>query len=173
MQGENKAPARPEKNHPDDQELYQVFRNIVEKWVDDRVKHIGTPVLGPSVMSLERSVFFSAHVKGMVNVRSHQKFGRALADSIMSKDPARQSVSKEDAFQLAVDHYCAVLISGKSRNGYQADSSRFSNPDSWPKQKPRAACALLVGRFPVEIRLWVEEGGDLQEKTDTGRGEKK
>jgi hypothetical protein len=172
MHGESKTSARPEKVALDEKELFRVFQNIIEKWVDSPVKHIGHPVLGPSVMSLERSVYFSAHVKGMLSVRSHQKFGQALADAIMAKDAGHSSVPKEDAFQLAVDHYCAVLISGSSAQGYQALSSSPSGPHSWPKQKPYAACALLVGRFPVEIRFWIEEGGELREVVQTERKEK-
>jgi hypothetical protein len=172
MHTESKTPSRAEKIYPDEKDMFNVFRNIIGKWVDSQVKHIGSPVLGPSVMSLERSVYFSAHVKGMLNVRSHQKFGQALADSIMSKDPGHQSVSKEDAFQLAVDHYCAVLISGRNAQAYQAHSSSPSGPYSWPKQKPHAACALLAGRFPVEIRFWIEEGGDIREVVESKRREK-
>lgn len=167
---ENRNEAFLKKNFPDATDMFNAFRDLIKKWADLPVKYIGIPALGPSVMSLERSVYFSAHVKGMLNMRCHQKFGQILADSVMVHNSGHLPVSKEDAFQVVVDQFCAVLMSARNAQGYRAHPSSPSNPNFWPRQKPQAACALLVDRFPVEIRFWVEEGETLREVVNSQDG---
>ncbi len=149
------TPSSEDRPIPSGIDLFKAFDLVLGKWAKLSCEHIGAPVEGPSIMTLERSVYLSGPVKGLMVVRAHRKVGGLLTERLSSE--AVQPLSEEDAFTDLVNLYCGhFLATHWDPKSFKPFHSTPCNPFSWPKQNPKSACAMLVEKYPMEIRLWVE-----------------
>jgi hypothetical protein len=142
---------------PNSLELFGIFQSIFEKGAGLSADYLGLPVEGPSVMSLERSVYLSGSFQGLFVVRAHRK----LADLLLEKTaaPKAASVSEEVVFNQWVERFCLEALKAFWKPGdFKPFSIHPCNPRLWPRRMPIAACAFLVEHYPVEIRFWMETG---------------
>jgi hypothetical protein len=142
---------------PNSLELFGVFQSILEKGAGLSADYLGLPVEGPSVMSLERSVYLSGSFQGLWVVRAHRK----LVDLVIEKTAVRKAapVSEEAVFDQWVERFCLeALKTFWKPSDFKPFSINHSNPRLWPQRTPISACAFLVEHYPVEIRFWMETG---------------
>lgn len=146
-----------EKYIPASLETFGVFQSVLKNGVRLSADYIGLPVEGPSVMSLERSVYLSGSFKGVFVIRAHRKF----APLLLEKSAAQAVVpsSGEEAFDQLVERFCAETVKAFwAPEPFRPFLIQPCNPRFWPKRMPDSACALLVERYPMEIRFWMERG---------------
>jgi chemotaxis protein CheY-P-specific phosphatase CheC len=139
------------------QELFEVFQSVLEKWAFLSCDSMGATVEGPAYLPLERMVGFSGPVEGFLVVRAPERFGQYLWENVAGEDKAPNTISHGDAFSEFVNLYFGHLLTNL-REFVQGTFDPYlpqpSHPALWPKYQPEAALALLVEDMPVEVRLW-------------------
>jgi chemotaxis protein CheY-P-specific phosphatase CheC len=139
------------------QELFEVFQSVLEKWAFLSCDSMGATVEGPAYLPLERMVGFSGPVEGFLVVRAPERFGQYLWENVAGEDKAANTIPHGDAFSEFVNLYFGHLLTNL-REFVQGTFDPYlpqpSHPALWPKYQPEAALALLVEDMPVEVRLW-------------------
>ncbi len=149
-----------DRSMPTGEDLFQVFKSVAQNWLQLPCHSLGRPVEGPSVMSLERSVYLAGPIRGLVALRAHSRLGGVLLEKTEVLNHSLQT--SDEAFRELVQLFCGHLLSSFWKiEGVSAIPSQPSKPQSWPKGKPQAAVALLLDQCPIEIRFWVETGKAL------------
>ena len=142
---------------PSSRETFTVFQAVLQNWARLSADYIGFPVEGPSVMSLERSVHLSGTFQGFFVVRAHRKFAKLLLEktAVHAVVPS----SGEEAFDQLAEKFSAEMVKSYWNPwDFKPFLINPCNPRFWPGRAPASACALLVERYPIEIRLWIETG---------------
>lgn len=149
---------------PQSQELFEVFRTVLEKWAFLPSEDIGPTVEGPAHLPLERMVGFSGPLEGFLVVRAPERFGKYLWENVSGEENSTSSIPHGDAFTEFVNLYFGHLLTGLTelRQGtFDPYLPQPSTPSLWPLGKPKSTVALLVEDMPVEIRLWIgSKAGD-------------
>jgi hypothetical protein len=143
------------------QVLFKIFQKTLSETADLACEYIGEPVEGPSVMSLERSVRFAGPLQGLLVLRAHRNLGGMLLEK--SNRGNGHTDSREAAFDYLARLFCERLIQtyGSLRD-FEPLGTQMSNPQVWPIHAPFAGSAILVEKYPVEIRFWF--GNEPQQK---------
>ncbi len=139
------------------QELFEVFQSVLEKWAFLSCDSMGATVEGPAHLPLERMVGFSGPIEGFLVVRAPERFGQYLWENVAGEDKAPNSIPHGDAFSEFVNLYFGHLLTNLRefvQGTFDPYLPQASNPSLWPKCPPEAAAALLVEDMPVEVRLW-------------------
>jgi hypothetical protein len=150
---------------PTGSDLFDIFLASLLDCADLSSQFIGSPVEGPAVMSLERSVRLAGPAKGILVVRAHRKLGALLFEkSIHGQD---HWDSREAAFDYLAQLFAEKLVRAYwSLGEFEPLVTNICNPQFWPPRAPVSSGAILVEHYPVEIRLWMDEAppsnqGDL------------
>ena len=146
------------------QDLFEVFRDVLEKWAFLPSENIGTTVEGPANLPLERMVGFSGPLEGFLVVRAPERFGKYLWENVSGEENSSSSIPHGDAFTEFVNLYFGHLLTSLTefRQGtFDPYLPQPSNPSLWPADKPKSSVALLVEDMPVEIRLWIVPGAGV------------
>jgi hypothetical protein len=137
-------------------ELFNLFQKALSEYADLACEHIGAPVEGPSVMSLERSVRLDGTIRGLLVLRAHRKLGGMLLEKTSVGNG--HADSREAVFDYLVRLFSEQLVrSFWSLRDFAPLDTQISSPQVWPAREPSAGCALLVEKYPVEIRFWLED----------------
>jgi chemotaxis protein CheY-P-specific phosphatase CheC len=140
------------------QELFEVFRTVLEKWAFMPSDNIGTTVEGPANLPLERMVGFSGPLEGFLVVRAPERFGKYLWENVSGEENSSSTIPHGDAFTEFVNLYFGHLLTSMNEfrmGNFDPYLPQPSHPELWPKGTPSSAVALLVEDMPVEIRLWI------------------
>lgn len=140
------------------QELFEVFRTVLEKWAFMPSDAIGTAVEGPANLPLERMVGFSGPLEGFLVVRAPERFGKFLWENVSGEENSTSTIPHGDAFTEFVNLYFGHLLTSMTEfrmGNFDPYLPQSSHPALWPKEKPQSAVALLVEDMPIEIRLWI------------------
>lgn len=139
-------------------DLFRAFQQALLEYADLACESIGDPVEGPSVMSLERGLRLAGPVQGFLVLRANRKLG----DILLEKRP--DSDSREAVFDYLARFFAETWIRSRwNLRDFEPIATELCDPKVWPVGAPRAARALLVEHYPVEIRLWIEGGGGKNE----------
>lgn len=141
------------------QDLYEVFQSVLEKWAFLSCDFMGNTVEGPAQLPLERLVGFSGPVEGYLVVRSSDNFGKHLWENVSGDEAGLDAAPHGDAFSEFVNLYFGHLLTVLRRHVegvFDPYLPQSSIPSLWPERKPDAAIALLVENIPVEVRLWID-----------------
>jgi hypothetical protein len=140
-----------------DQELFEIFRGVLEKWAFLPCDTMGSTVEGPAELPLERMVGFAGPLEGFLVVRAPERFGQYLWENVSGESEGTDSIPHGDAFSEFVNLYFGHLLSRFHRfaqGTFDPYLPQPSDPTLWPKRQPQASLALLVEDMPVEVRLW-------------------
>lgn len=141
------------------QDLYEVFQSVLEKWAFLSCDFMGGTVEGPAQLPLERLVGFSGPLEGYLVVRSSENFGKHLWENVSGDESALDAAPHGDAFSEFVNLYFGHILTVLRRHvegTFDPYLPQSSIPSLWPGRKPDAAIALLVENIPVEVRLWID-----------------
>jgi hypothetical protein len=136
-------------------ELAELARQVAKDWAFLSASPIGAPAPGPAALPLEFSVRLSGPLDYLLVVRGGWDLAAELAESSTGDPSARDQAG--DAFRELVN-----LLAGRLATRYLASSEspfgpflpKATRPDSWPGRAPDTAAAVMVERFPLELRLW-------------------
>jgi hypothetical protein len=141
--------------------LFKIFQKTLSETADLACEYIGEPVEGPSAMSLERSVRLAGPLQGLLVLRAHRKLGGMLLEK--SNRGNGHTDSQEAAFDYLVRFFCERLVQAYwSLRDFAPLGTQMSSPQVWPIHAPFAGSAILVEKYPVEIRFWF--GDESHEK---------
>ena len=157
----------PEANHPSledgdslpDQEIFEVFQKVLEKWAFLPSEYIGKVEEGPADLSLERMVAFTGPQQGLMVVRAQEEFGEFLWENLFGVEGTPNEPSREDAFTEFVNLFFGHLsqrLRHSSSGTFEPFLPQVSHPGLWPSRRPTVGFAVLVDGIPLEIRLWIE-----------------
>jgi len=133
--------------------LFHDMEEILGNWIGLSAIHLGEPVEGLSPLFLEESVSLEMPSLQLV-IRSTPDLAIVLANEI--KRERAKILEPKEAFHQLVKHYAGRLIRQFYFAGIPSEIiSKTSSPECWPTQKPMIACAVLVEKIPIEIRLWL------------------
>ncbi|HVZ79540.1 MAG TPA: hypothetical protein VHE12_01920 [bacterium] len=143
-------------------DLSHLLERVLRIWGVGRILHKGTPAEGPAYLPMERMVTLSGAVKGLLVVRSTREFALWLRsrreNTVLGRYP------EEDIFEELVSLFCLYLVHSfwKPHLFFLGPIHPFpSIPADWPEETTRSAATMEIEGFPLEIRLWIDEGERL------------
>ena len=139
--------------------LTHLFEKVLRIWGVTDIRHLGEPKDPPAYLPLERMVTFSGAVKGFLVIRSTREFALWLRSR--RENTALGRYPEDEIFEELVSLFCLYLVHAfwKPYLFHLGPIYPFpSIPQDWPEEPPRSSASLKVKDFPLEIRLWVEEG---------------
>ena len=127
--------------------MHQVFDRFLNHWAHGSSEYISNPPQDVSALPLEQSICFSDPMAGLLVVRSTEEFGFFL-----------KSKGFGSFLEMVVLFYHSLFMQVWHLDMRKLKPALFkaSVPWSWPDRDPDVACMALIGKFPVEIRLWTQ-----------------
>lgn len=145
--------------NPSALDLFECASKILENFAFLHSRYLGAPSEGPShTLDVERLVQIRGPVELTLVIRANSSFAQMLSAAARGESGG-DDVEANDAFQefcnLFAGHFL-TRVWGKEAPSFGSFLPRPSRPAQWPKLEADAACALLVERFPLEVRLWCQ-----------------
>jgi hypothetical protein len=141
---------------PSSYELAELIDQVLSDWAFFSARPAGRPVEGPAPLHLEFSVAIEGPINCILVMRSHEALGADLAHA-STGDPSARDLGS-DAFRefcnLVAGHILTSFLGG-SQLTYKSFFPQPSNPEQWPLGKTNAEIVLIVGQYPLEVRLWL------------------
>jgi len=142
-------------------ELAELVNQVAGDWAYLSARPMGAPAPGPADLPVEFSVNLRGPAPYLLVLRGAWDLAGELAESSTGDPTAREQ--SEDAFRELVN-----LVAGRMATRFLASPKgpfgpflpARSRPASWPQRPPDSSAAVMVDRFPMELRLWVLDGGN-------------
>ena len=142
---------------PSSYELAELIDQVISDWAFLSSRPAGKPAKGPSRLPLEFSVAIRGPLQCLLVLRSDEEFAAELAQA-STGDPGARSEGR-DAFRELCNLLASHLLTrffGGIRQPFEPFLPEPSLPSQWPPMPPDAESVMIVERFPLEARLWVE-----------------
>ena len=153
---ENSA-ASPAPRVPSTIELAELIDTVLSDWAFLSAAPAGLPAEGPAPLPVEFSVDLKGPLRCRLVLRSDDAFAAELAHA-STGDPGARSQGA-DAFKelsnLVASHLLTAFFGGREAS-FEPFVPVPSRPEFWPPRRPDAESVMIVERFPLEARLWVE-----------------
>jgi len=154
---------------PSSFELAELIDKVLGDWAFLSASPAGKPAEGPAPLPVEFSVKLRGPLNFMLVLRSSEAFAAELAHASTGDPSAREEGA--DAFRelcnLVASHLLTSFCGGLALS-FEPFLPQASRPEDWPPRDPDSQSVMLVERFPVEARLWVELGAPGA--AEAGRG---
>ncbi len=138
-------------------QIGHLFERILRSWEVGQIRHL-VPSTGPiSDLPLERKINLTGTLNGFLVVRSTREFASHLKSQRENTPLGRYP--DEEVFEELISLFCLYLFHDfwKPHLFKVGPIHPYpSVPRDWPQENPTASCSLIVGSFPLEIRLWVK-----------------
>jgi hypothetical protein len=137
--------------------LAGIINQVLGDWAFMSGTPIGRPAEGPTALALEYSVSIHGPFHCLLNIRSDAEFAAELAQAATGDPGAREQGpdALKELCNLVASHLWSSLV-GSRNVAPEPFLPLSSRPSQWPQAPVAAECALIVGRFPIEARLWIQ-----------------
>jgi len=125
------------------------LHRVLKDWMGLKAEHFADREDAGTSLPLEAMLRFSDPFAGVLVVRSVPEFASVLA--------AKTSCLDLDPFIVLVVRVWREMVRdlyAVEMKDVQPCRYRTSRPADWPQRAPDAASLSLVGRWPLEMRLW-------------------
>jgi hypothetical protein len=137
--------------------LAGIINQVLGDWAFLSGQPIGRPAEGPTTLAMEYCVNLRGPFECMLVLRAEAEFAAELAQAATGDPGAREQ--GPDAFKelcnLCSSHLWSSFMGSRGK-APEPFVPKPSTPDLWPQAAPAAECVLMVGRFPLEARLWIQ-----------------
>jgi hypothetical protein len=141
--------------------LAEVISEVISDWAFLSALPSGKPAPGPAPLDLEFTVTLKGPLVSVLVMRASRQFGEELAQASTGDPAAREQAA--DAFRelsnIVASHLLTDFFGGREL-AYAPFVPLPSVPDGWPAGEPTVECVLIVERFPLEARLWIDEAAE-------------
>jgi hypothetical protein len=142
---------------PSSFELAELIAMILSDWAFFSSQPAGKPVEGPAPLHLEFMVMIKGSLNGHLVMRCQEALGEELAHA-STGDPTARDLG-DDAFRelcsLATGHILSKFF-GNPQLRLEPYMPVPSQPSQWPPRSPETEVVVMVGPYPLEVRLWLE-----------------